>query len=73
MSEENDPISPKHYNRLDPEPIEVIEAWNLGFHLSNVIKYIARAGEKDPSKEIEDLKKAAWYLDRRIKNLLKKS
>jgi hypothetical protein len=36
-----------------------------------VVKYVARAGKKDVSKEIEDLKKAAFYLDRKIKNLEK--
>lgn len=62
---------PAHYNHSEIEPIKAIEAWNLGFHLGNVIKYIARAGHKDPSKEIEDLKKARFYLDRKIKNLEK--
>lgn len=45
------------------EAIEVIQAWGLGFCLGNVVKYIARAGKKDPSKFLEDLKKARWYLD----------
>lgn len=65
-----DPINhPKHYT-LDVEPIDVIEAWRLGFHLGNVVKYIARAGRKteDPT---EDLKKARWYLDRYIQRLEK--
>lgn len=51
------------------EVIDAIEAWELGFHLGNSVKYIARAGKKDPSKEVEDLKKARFYLDRRIANL----
>ena len=42
----------------------MIEAWGLGFHTGNAVKYIARAGKKDPSTEIEDLKKAYWYLSR---------
>lgn len=55
---------PPHYAALSPEPIDVIEAWGLGFHLGNVLKYIARAGRKGPA--IEDLEKARWYLDREI-------
>ena len=62
---------PAHYNHSKVEPIKAIEAWGLGFHLGNVVKYIARAGHKDPSKKIEDLKKARFYLDREIQNLEK--
>lgn len=57
---------PTHYNQGKIEAIAVIEDWKLGFHLGNAVKYIARAGRKDPSKEIEDLEKAAWYLKRQI-------
>ena len=60
--------NPQHYGGdANPyEAIKVIEAWGLGFHLGNVVKYISRAGKKDPAKELEDLKKARWYLDREI-------
>lgn len=51
------------------EAIRVIEAWKLDFCLGNTIKYISRAGKKDPAKELEDLEKAAWYLNRRIEQL----
>lgn len=54
------------------EAIKVIEAWDLGFHLGNTVKYISRAGKKDPAKELEDLEKAKWYLEKKIA-LLKKS
>ena len=60
---------PAHYNMGKVEPIDVIEDWDLGFCLGNTIKYIARAGHKDPTKTIEDLKKARWYLDRHIQTL----
>lgn len=65
MSEIN---HPPHYGGQDNpyEAIKVIEAWELGFNLGNVIKYISRA-EKKKSK-ITDLQKAAWYLDREIKS-----
>jgi hypothetical protein len=61
---------PQHYGGThNPyEAIKVIEAWELGFNLGNVVKYISRAGKKDPAKELEDLKKALWYLQREIDN-----
>lgn len=58
--------NPKHYNNGSIEAITVIEDWKLNFNLGNVIKYISRAGKKDPSKEKEDLEKALWYLKREI-------
>ena len=70
--DEGDPVnSPGHYTRLEPQPIEVIEKWRLPFHEAQVIKYISRAGHKDPSKHLEDLKKAEFYLSRRIAQLEK--
>ena len=66
----NDPVnSPAHYTDGKIEVIDFIEDKKLGFCLGNAIKYIARAGKKDPEKTIEDLKKAIWYLNRRIKQL----
>lgn len=65
---------PSHYQfgkNNEYEAIKVIEVWNLDFHLGNTVKYISRAGKKDPNKEIEDLKKALFYLSRRIENLEK--
>lgn len=53
-----------HYQQLSPQPIEVIEAWNLPFHLGCAVKYIARAGEKEGVSMQQDLEKAAWYLNR---------
>lgn len=67
---ENDPVNrPSHYTDGKIEVIEFIEDKNLGFCLGNAVKYIARAGKKDPTKEIEDLNKAKWYIERRIKEL----
>ena len=60
---------PSHYNMGKYEAIDVIEDWNLGFNLGNTVKYISRAGHKD--NILQDLKKAAWYLDREIKRLEK--
>jgi hypothetical protein len=56
---------PPHYTATKIEPIDVIEAWGLNFCLGNVVKYIARLGRKD--EELQELKKARWYLDREIK------
>jgi hypothetical protein len=55
---------PPHYTATVVEPIDVIEAWGLGFHLGNCLKYIARCDLK--GRPIEDLEKARWYLDREI-------
>ena len=63
---------PQHYAGTKIEVIDFIEDKELGFHLGNAVKYIARAGRKDPSKTVEDLKKAQWYLNRHIDNLTKK-
>ena len=51
------------------EVIKVIEAWGLGFRLGNAVKYIARAGKKNPATVLEDLRKAKFYLDREIAKL----
>jgi len=48
------------------EPIDVIEDWNLDFHLAQVLKYVSRAGRKDDSPLLLDLEKARYYLERRI-------
>lgn len=65
-----DPVNrPAHYTDGKIEVIEYIEDKKLGFCLGNAIKYISRAGKKDPDKEIEDLNKAKWYIERRIKEL----
>ncbi len=61
---------PTHYNSGKIEVIEAIEDWKLGFHRGNAVKYIARAGKKNPHKEIEDLQKACWYLERECERLL---
>ncbi len=61
---------PSHYGgEKNPyEAIKVIEAWDLNFSLGNVLKYMSRAGKKSDNV-LEDLKKAAWYLNREIKRI----
>ena len=60
---------PSYYTDGKIEVIEYIEDKKLGYCLGNAIKYISRAGKKDPAKEIEDLRKADWYINRRIQEL----
>lgn len=67
--------NPSHYTDSKIEVIDYIEDKKLGFCLGNAIKYISRAGKKRDSdrtvkeKEIEDLQKAIWYINRRIYEL----
>jgi hypothetical protein len=61
---------PQHYRISvgDGHPfdvIELIEALSLGFELGNALKYLVRAGRKPGVSEVEDLRKAAYYLTRR--------
>ena len=73
----NDTVNhPSHYNTGNIEVIETIDDWGLGFSLGNAIKYIARAGKKQDyegqsqiEKTIEDLSKAAWYINHEIDRL----
>lgn len=59
---------PIHYTQ-GIEAIDYIESHKLSFCLGNVVKYITRAKHK--GTELQDLKKASWYLDREIKRLEK--
>lgn len=65
----HDPIDrPSHYAEGRAyEPIDVIADWNLNYHLGNTLKYVSRAGRKQ--NQLEDLKKARWYLSREIETL----
>lgn len=64
---------PSHYNDGKIEVMDYIEDKQLNFARGNVIKYVSRAGKKDPNKELEDLKKASWYLNREIERLNKEA
>jgi hypothetical protein len=52
-----------HYSDLDPEPIQIHEAWGLDFFEGNVLKYLARYKKKNG---LEDLQKVAFYAERLI-------
>lgn len=63
---------PAHYGGdVVHEVWKCLEAWglHLNAYLWNTVKYVSRAGRKDPRKMLEDLKKARWYLDREISRL----
>lgn len=57
---------PVHYNK-GIETIDYIESWEMNFNRGNIIKYVTRSPYK--GKELEDLKKARFYLDREIAKL----
>ena len=66
----NDNVNhPSHYTDGKIEVISFIEDKNLNYHRGNAVKYISRAGKKNPDKEIEDLEKAVWYLNREIEKI----
>lgn len=60
-------VQPAHYRDLgNYSALHVTEKWNLNYHLGQTLKYIQRAGKKPNTPELQDLKKAAWYLARYI-------
>jgi hypothetical protein len=66
----SDPVNnPEHYNSHGSgvECIQIAE--HMNFNLGNVVKYVWRSGSKGSA--IEDLRKAAWYLNREIERLTK--
>ena len=70
---ENHPVEhPSHYtNGIEVMDFLESKGFGEGFCRGNAIKYICRAGLKDPEKEIEDLEKARWYISREILRLKK--
>lgn len=68
MTESSNVDHPAHYGGKDNpyETIKVIQNWDLNYNLGNAIKYISRAGKKDPKAYHEDLEKAIWYLYQEI-------
>ena len=60
---------PAHYTSGTIEVIDFIDDKELGFSSGNAVKYIARAGKKDPNKTVEDLEKAIWYINHEIRRL----
>ena len=70
MNEVHDPVNhPAWYTDGKIEVNDYIEDKHLGYHLGNAVKYISRAGKKSKETEVQDLKKAVWYINRRIDEL----
>lgn len=65
LHQEREPV--EHYSVLSPEPIDVINSWNLNFNLGNVVKYVARHDKK--GTPIADLQKARDYIDHEINRI----
>lgn len=70
-----DNINPAHYRKGAVECVDAIKAATAGktgieaVCTANVIKYVLRYEEKNG---VEDLRKARWYLDRLIKEVMEK-
>jgi len=67
---ENDPVNhPSHYTS-DPSGVECIQITrHRTFNIGNAIKYLWRAGLKDNNSDVQDLKKAIWYIEDEIKRI----
>ena len=63
----NDPVNPAHYQ--GDYVMRVIEDFKLDFLDGQVVKYILRAGRKPGDSDLQDHKKAQWYLNRKISNM----
>lgn len=67
---DTDPVNhPSHYTKGKIEVADFIADQKLNFDRGNAVKYVCRAGSKDPDKEIQDLEKAIWYINHEIKML----
>lgn len=71
LGKKEDVTNPRHYTDGKIEVIDFIEDKNLGFHLGNAVKYIARMGKKDIANPKDDARKAIWYIERYISTQLK--
>ena len=68
QEDHNDPVNhPSHYNKGKIEVWDFVADQKLNFDLGSAIKYICRAGEKDPTKRTQDLKKAIEFVKHEIK------
>jgi hypothetical protein len=69
----SDPINPSHYKQGEIECIEVLEALGIAipFCRGTAIKYLYRTGAKEGNSELQEAKKAAWYVNRLVSILEK--
>lgn len=59
----------KFRTKIDDDIVIAIENWSLDYHLGNAIQCIVMSQKKGRDEEIADLKRARWYLDRKINRL----
>ena len=65
----DDPVNhPSHYTD-GIETIDYIESKHFPYHIGNAVKYLSRAGKKNPAEIITDLRTAVWYINRYIELL----
>jgi hypothetical protein len=69
MTEHNNITYPKHYVSGKIELTDFIIDKNLNWCRANIVKYVVRAGIKNPDTELEDIKKAQWYFEKEIERL----
>jgi hypothetical protein len=71
---EHDPVNhPSHYTS-HPSGVEcIVVTRHMNFNLGNVVKYLWRAGMKEEAPTIQDLEKAAWYLNDEIEQRKKEA
>lgn len=60
---------PEHYNVGEIEVVDAVSDWRLNFARGSIVKYVARAGHKAGESELDDLKKARWFLDYEVERL----
>lgn len=74
MKRKHDSVNhPTHYT-AHPGGIECIDVVeHMSFNIGNAVKYLWRAGLKAGSSDVEDLKKARWYIEREIQRLCVKA
>jgi hypothetical protein len=65
----SDPVRPDHYK--GDYVMRIIEDFKLDFLSGTVVKYMLRAGNKPGDSDVQDLKKARWYLERKINGMEK--
>jgi Protein of unknwon function (DUF3310) len=60
---------PSHYMPGPYEVYKVLLAWGSSWPIGSAIKYLARAGKKDPTKTVEDLRKAIKFIEFAIEDV----
>jgi hypothetical protein len=70
MNNTHDPVNhPEHYTS-HPSGVECIDVTrHMTFNIGNVIKYCWRSGLKGGNPSVQDLRKAAWYLNDEIRRI----